>query len=152
MADPDVPAPQPTAHFGRAMLAARPLEPACTHRNHGTVGAARSRRSARRATRSSAINALLNSFDLRAGDEILLFDHTYGAARNAAEFAARRAGARVHTAAMPSPRAEPQAVFDAVERAINPRTRLAIVDHITSCSALLLPRAERLAAAVLARV
>jgi isopenicillin-N epimerase len=91
---------------------------------------------------TTAVNAVLRSFDLRDGDEILLFDQTYGAVRNAAEFAARRTGARVQTVTLPFPISDPQSLIDTVERALGPRTRLAIVDHVTSSSALLLPLAE----------
>jgi isopenicillin-N epimerase len=91
---------------------------------------------------TTGVNAVLQSFDLRAGDEILLLDHAYGAVRNAAEFAARRSGARVCSARLPFPQVDAQAVIDAVASALGPRTRLALIDHITSDSALLLPLAE----------
>lgn len=91
---------------------------------------------------TSAINAVLRSFDLRAGDEILLFEHCYGAIRLSAEYVARGVGATVRCIALPLPGTSEDGVVRALEAAIGPRTRLAILDHITSPSALLLPIAQ----------
>ncbi|MET0382212.1 MAG: aminotransferase class V-fold PLP-dependent enzyme [Burkholderiaceae bacterium] len=90
---------------------------------------------------STGINAVLRSIALAPGDEILLHDQAYGAVAKAADFIARSAGARVVTAALPfPPEGDPtDAVVDAIERAITPRTRIAIVDHIPSGTALVLP-------------
>ena len=96
---------------------------------------------------STGISAVLRSIDFRAGDEILLLDQAYGAVVKAAEFVARAVGARVVTVATPWPaRADTAAAtLDAVERAVTPRTRLAILDHVSSHSALLLPVADMVA-------
>ena len=93
---------------------------------------------------STGINAVLRSLELEAGDEILIHDQAYGAVAKAAEFVARRAGARVVTAALPFPvdGDVTQACVDAYERAITPRTRIAVVDHVASGTALTLPVAE----------
>jgi isopenicillin-N epimerase len=91
---------------------------------------------------TTAINAVLRSFELRASDEILLFDHSYGAIRKTAEYLARGCGARVCVVDLPFPIVTPSAILSAVERGLNERTRIAIVDHITSPSALLLPVAD----------
>lgn len=99
---------------------------------------------------SAGINAVARSLHLEAGDEIVLFDQAYGAVARTAAFAARGAGARVVTAALPFPPHDPAAVVEALEAALTPRTRLAIVDHVTSETALVLPLAE-LAAACHAR-
>lgn len=90
---------------------------------------------------TTGANAVLRSLDLREGDEILITDLVYGAVANAARFVARARGAQVRALEMPYP-VEPGAVITAIEGAIGPRTRVAIVDHITSESALVLPLAE----------
>lgn len=90
---------------------------------------------------TSGINAVLQSLDLRAGDEIVIPDFAYGAIINAARYAARRADACVRVVAMPYPAAATD-VTRAITSALTPRTRLAIVDHITSESALVLPLTE----------
>jgi len=90
---------------------------------------------------TAGVNAVLRSLPLAAGDEILLLDHAYGAIAKVAAFVARERGAIVRTLALPWP-PEPAAICDAMAGALSPRTRVAIVDHITSQSALLLPLAE----------
>jgi isopenicillin-N epimerase len=73
---------------------------------------------------------------------VLILSHAYGAVRNAVRFAADRAGARVTEAAMPFPQPTEDALVAAVTAAITPRTRLAVIDHITSGSAVVLPAAR----------
>ena len=91
---------------------------------------------------TTGANAVLRSFPLVAGDEILVTDLGYGGVTHAAVFAARQRGAVVRTAAMPCPIHSASQLVEAIVAAIGPRTRLAIVDHITSQSALIMPLAE----------
>lgn len=95
---------------------------------------------------TAGINAVLQSFDFVAGDEIVLLDHGYGAMVKVAAHVAARTGARVITAALPFPGVTPQACVDALRGALGPRTRLALIDHVTSETALVLPLAEMAAA------
>jgi isopenicillin-N epimerase len=90
---------------------------------------------------TAGINAVLRSLDLRPDDEIVIPDLAYGAILHAATHAARRSGAQVRVVEMPYP-ATAGALAGAIERALTPRTRLAIVDHVTSESALVLPLAD----------
>ena len=92
------------------------------------------------------VNAALRAWELRPNDEILTTDHTYGACRKAAEFIASRRGARVVTAHIPFPPAGEEAVVEAVVAAVTPRTRVALLDHVTSPTALLFPLGELVAA------
>ncbi len=91
---------------------------------------------------TTGMNAVLRSLALRPGDEILITDHTYGAVANAARFAARERGAEVRVVEIPYPLHDPGEVASAIAAAVGPRTRIAVVDHITSESALLMPLAE----------
>jgi isopenicillin-N epimerase len=91
---------------------------------------------------TTAVNAVLRSLDFRAGDEVLLFEQCYGALRRAAEYVMRRVGGSVRLVPFLFPGATPDGVIRGLKAAITPRTRLAIVDHITSPSALVLPLAE----------
>jgi isopenicillin-N epimerase len=99
---------------------------------------------------TAGANAVLKSFPFERGDEILVTDLGYGGLLNSAAFTARTHGLGVRTAVMPYPVATPHALTDAILAAVTPRTRLAIVDHISAQSALVFPIAE-IAAALRAR-
>ena len=88
---------------------------------------------------TAGVNAVLRSLDLEPGDEIILTDHVYNACRNVAQFVASRAGARVRVAHIPFPIADASQVTEAVTAAVTPRTVLAVVEHVTSPTALVLP-------------
>ena len=88
---------------------------------------------------TAGINAVLRSLALQPGDEILITDLAYGAIHNAATFAARQRGATVVRIELPHPLGDPADAIRVIDDALTTRTRLAIVDHVTSESALVLP-------------
>lgn len=88
---------------------------------------------------TAGVNAVLRSLDLRPGDEILETDHGYAACRKATRFVAARTGAVVRTAPVPFPVATEDEIVSAVLARVGPRTRLAVIDHVTSPTALVLP-------------
>ena len=91
---------------------------------------------------TGGVNAVLRSYAFAAGDELLTTDHTYNACRNALDFVAERTGARVVVVTLPFPVASPDAVVEAVLARATPRTRLALLDHVTSPTGLVLPIAR----------
>ena len=91
---------------------------------------------------TTGINAVLRSLPWGSGEEILVTDQGYGAITNAAALVAREHGAAVRVLELPYPECDPGRVLEAYDRALGPRTRLVIADHITSESALVLPVAE----------
>lgn len=88
---------------------------------------------------TSGVNAVLRSLALAPGDELLVTDQGYNACNNAARFVAERAGAQVVTAELPFPLSSPDEVTAAVLARAGPSTRLAILDHVTSPTGLVLP-------------
>jgi isopenicillin-N epimerase len=91
---------------------------------------------------TTGVNAVVRSLGFSAGDELLTTDHVYNACRNALEFVAGRASARVVVVAVPFPLASPDEIISAVLARVTPRTRLALIDHITSPTGLVLPIAR----------
>jgi isopenicillin-N epimerase len=94
---------------------------------------------------TAGTSSVLRSLRFAPGDELLTTDHAYNAARNAMEFVAERDGARVVVASVPFPLSSSQQVTDALLHCVTPRTRLAVVDHITSATALVWPLRELVA-------
>lgn len=90
---------------------------------------------------TSGMQAVLNSFPLSAGDEILITDQQYNAVRLGVRERCRRVGATFRVAHIPVP-ATPADIVQRVLDAAGPNIRLAILDHITSGSALVLPLGE----------
>jgi isopenicillin-N epimerase len=88
---------------------------------------------------TAGFNAVLRSLRFAPGDELLTTDHAYNAARNAMEFVAERDGARVVIAPVAFPSGGAAEVVEALLGAVTPRTRLAVLDHITSATALIFP-------------
>ena len=88
---------------------------------------------------TAGVNAVLRSLPFRAGDELLTTDHEYNACRNVLEFVAQRSGARVVVATIPFPVADEEQVVEAVLQRVTPRTRLALIDHVTSQTGLVFP-------------
>lgn len=88
---------------------------------------------------TSGVNAVLRSLDFQAGDELLVTDHEYNACRNALDYVAQRTGAKVVVAKIPFPLASAEEIIEAVMGAVTWRTRLALLDHVTSQTGLVLP-------------
>jgi isopenicillin-N epimerase len=88
---------------------------------------------------TAGVNTVLRSLEFRAGDELLVTDHEYNACRNALDFVAERTGARVVIARIPFPLRGAEEIVEAILNCATERTRLALLDHVTSQTALVFP-------------
>ena len=88
---------------------------------------------------TTAINAVLRSLVLMPGDDVLTTSHIFPAVMRTLEFVCDRADARLLQAWLPYPIVDPEQALDAIADAITPRTRLVVIDQITSKTALVMP-------------
>jgi isopenicillin-N epimerase len=88
---------------------------------------------------TTGVNAVLRSLDLDKYDELLVTSHEYNASRNALEYVAGLAGAKVVPIDIPFPITAPGVVVERVLAGITERTRLLLIDHVTSQTGLIFP-------------
>jgi isopenicillin-N epimerase len=88
---------------------------------------------------TSGVNTVLRSLSFEPGDELLVTDHEYNACRNALEYVASRMRAKVVVAPLPFPVDSGDRLVEAILSRVTPRTKLALIDHVTSQTALVLP-------------
>ncbi len=93
---------------------------------------------------TTGVNAVMRSLEpsLAPGDEILVTDHEYNACVNAVVVSAERTGAQVVTAQAPFPLESSQQIVDAMLGAVTDRTRVLLIDAVTSATGLVMPVAE----------
>ncbi len=85
------------------------------------------------------VNTILRSYEFRPGDEIIITNHGYNACTNAAEVIAKEKGVVLKMANIPFPLESGEEVLEAILSKTTPKTRIALVDHITSPTALIFP-------------
>lgn len=88
---------------------------------------------------TAGVNAVLRSLDLDEHDELLVTTHEYNACRNALEYTAHLAGAKVVVAETPFPIASADEIVERILERVTARTRLLLIDHITSQTAIIQP-------------
>jgi len=88
---------------------------------------------------TAGVNAVVRSLKLRRGDELLTTNQNYNACHNVLVEATRRVGARLVVANVPFPLRSANEITEAVLQAVSRRTRLAMIDHVTSNTALVFP-------------
>ena len=88
---------------------------------------------------TEGVNTVLRSMRFAAGDELLTTSHVYNAVRNAMKARAGECGAAYVEVPVPLPVRDAAQVTDAVVGALTARTRLVVIDHVTSATALVFP-------------
>ena len=91
---------------------------------------------------TTGVNTVLRALEFQPGEELLVTNQAYNACRNALDYVADRSGATVVVADLPFPlRNEDDLVGPILERATK-RTRLALLDHVTSPTGVVIPMAR----------
>ncbi len=88
---------------------------------------------------TSGVNAVLRSLSFAPGDEILTTDHAYPGVRNTLRYVAERNEARLIEARISLPIVDAGVIAEAIAARLTPRTRLVVIDHVASASALRFP-------------
>jgi isopenicillin-N epimerase len=96
---------------------------------------------------TEGINAFLRSMRWSAGDEVVVVDHVYNAMRQSIRRLGDEFGVVLREVEVPLPIRRAEDWTDAVMSACNTRTRLVLIDHITSPTALIVPVESIVAAA-----
>ena len=91
---------------------------------------------------TTGINTVLRSLSFQPGDELIVTDQEYNASRNALNFVAERSGARVVVAKIPFPFRDEVELVQPVLACVSPKTRLALLDHVTSQTGVVQPMAR----------
>jgi isopenicillin-N epimerase len=89
-----------------------------------------------------AINIIARSLELQPGDEVLGSDHEYGAVERTWRFNCARQGAVWRAQPIPLPITSADEMIERFWAGVTPRTRVLVLSHITSPTALILPVAE----------
>jgi isopenicillin-N epimerase len=88
---------------------------------------------------TTGVNTVLRALRLGPGDELLTTNHEYNACRNAIDVVAASSGACPVAVSIPFPIGAQERAVEAVLDRVTPRTRLALIDHVTSQTGLVLP-------------
>jgi isopenicillin-N epimerase len=91
---------------------------------------------------TTGVSTVLRSLRFEPGDELLTTNHEYNAILNALTEVSRLAGASVVVARLPFEIQSDAQVLETLLAAVTPLTRLAVISHVTSPTATVLPVAE----------
>lgn len=96
---------------------------------------------------TEGVNAFLRSIDWAEGDEVVVVDHVYNAMRQSLRRLSTEFGIVIREVEVPLPLRAAAEWRSRIEGAYTERTKLLLLDHITSPTALVLPAREIVAAA-----
>ncbi len=85
------------------------------------------------------VNIVARSLRLGPGDEVLLTSHEYGAVERTWRFLCGQSGAEYRVQSIPLPITSQEEVVEQFWAGVTPRTRVIVISHITSPTALIFP-------------
>ena len=91
---------------------------------------------------STALNTLIRSLDLESGDQILTTNHEYGALDRTWNFISKKRGCEYVKLDIEIPFTDKQKFIYSFKNAINSKTKVIFLSHITSATALIFPVKE----------
>ena len=94
------------------------------------------------ANATTGVNTVLRALQFAPGDELLVTDHEYNSCRNALDYVAERSGARIVVVPIAFPVVDPQQIVTDILQHATARTRLCLIDHVTSPTGIIMPIAE----------
>jgi isopenicillin-N epimerase len=89
-----------------------------------------------------AMNIVAQTVPLQPGDEVILNNHEYGAVRRIWQAACARQQAKLVQPPIPVPILSSNENMEAIFAAVTPRTKLLVVSHVTSPTAIVFPVEE----------
>jgi len=89
-----------------------------------------------------AMNIVANSVTLQPGDEVLINDHEYGAVVRIWQRECERAGATLKVVELPDKFESKDQIINYIESGITDKTKISIISHIASATALVMPVKE----------
>jgi isopenicillin-N epimerase len=91
---------------------------------------------------TQGVNTVLKSLTFKKGDEILITNHIYPACRNTVNYIAKKTGAVVVEAMIDFPVMSEDYILEQLLYHVTPKTKIALIDHITSPTGIIMPVAE----------
>jgi len=89
---------------------------------------------------TTGISAIMNSIKFGPEDTILMYSHTYNAVKNIVQYTSKQWGAQIHSIELPAlMTSEDQIVEMFVDACSKKNVKIAIIDHISSASAICFP-------------
>ncbi len=85
------------------------------------------------------VNTVMNNLELKEGDEILTHNHAYGACWNAVQYYAEKSKAKLVVAEIPFPIKSEDELVEAFMKSVTPKTKFAMIDHVTSATGIIFP-------------